>query len=121
MERRRLFPGRPTGILVAARVLRDVANLLELPDAVLAHVLVLVDASGPRGRRLIAAEHRHDVPAPLGRLTIGSERDNGLHGDVRIDATILETDLSAADVVQEQLADRFAIERALRVVADARV
>ena len=47
MEWRRLVRGLPAGIFIAARVLRQVADVLELPDAVLAHVLVLVDATGP--------------------------------------------------------------------------
>src|SRR5262245_26634890 len=121
MERSCLFPRRPARILVAARVLRDVADLLELPDPVLAHVLVLIDAAGPRGRRLISAKHRHDVPAPLRRLTIGGEREDGLHGDVWIDAAVPETNLTAADVLEEERANGFAVEGASRVIADASV
>src|SRR5690349_12127243 len=95
VERRGLPRRRPAGIVVAAGVLRDVANLLELPHAVLAHVLVLVDAARPRGPRPVAAEHRHDVPAALARLAIVGERDDRLHRDMRIDAPIAEADATA--------------------------
>src|SRR5262245_24525413 len=40
---------------------------------------------------------------------------------MRIDAAVLETDLSAADVLQEERTNAFAIEIALRVVTDAGV
>jgi hypothetical protein len=36
MEWRRLVRRLPAGILIPARILREVADLLELPDAVLA-------------------------------------------------------------------------------------
>src|SRR5215470_13328725 len=37
----------PAGILIAARVLRKVADVFEFPDAVLADILVLVNAACP--------------------------------------------------------------------------
>ena len=95
VEWRRLACGGPAGILVSARVLREVADLLDLPDAVLADVLVLVDATGPRGRPFVSAQHRHDVPAALARLAVGGERDDRLHGDVRVDASVGEAEAPA--------------------------
>ena len=109
------------GVFVSARVLGKVADVLELPDAVLAHVLVLVDATGPGGRPLVSAQHRHDVPAAFARLAVGGERHDRLHGDVRVDASVGEAELPASDLLQEERANPFAIERALGVVTDAGV
>ena len=61
------------------------------------------------------------MPASFARLAVGGERDDRLHGDVRVDASVGEAELPASDILQEERANPFAIERALRVVTDAGV
>src|SRR6266853_6615864 len=121
MKWSRLVGGLPAGILISARILRKVPDVLHLPDAVLPHVLVLVDAAGPGRGPSKTAEHRHDVPAALRRLAVGGERHDRLHGYVRVYASVREAEASASDLLQEQRANPLAIERALRVVPDAGV
>ena len=121
VERRGCVRGGPARRFIPAAVLRVVAHLLHLPHAVLAHVRVLVDAAGPRGVPLVAAEHRHDVPARLARLAVGRQRHHRLHRDVRIDASVGEPQAPLADLFDEEVPNPLAIERALRVVADAGV
>ena len=61
------------------------------------------------------------MPPSFARLAVGGKRDDRLHGDVRVDASVSEAELPASDILQEQRANAFAIERALRVVTDAGV
>ena len=61
------------------------------------------------------------MPAALARLAVGGERHDRLHGDVRVDASVGEAEAPASDLLQEERANAFAIERALRVVTDAGV
>jgi hypothetical protein len=44
------------------------------------------------------------------RLAVGGERDDRLHGDVRVDASASEAELPASDILQEERANPFAIE-----------
>ena len=65
--------------------------------------------------------HRDDAPARLGALAVRAERDHGRECDVRIDAAVGEPQDPLTDLLDEQRANLFLAEIALRVVADGGV
>src|SRR5690606_8255008 len=92
---------------VRTREHRVIVDARELPRAVLAHVLVLVDTAGPFGSAAEAAGHRPFPPAALGRLPVGRYVDQRPEDELRVEASGRQAVTSVAERLEKVFADRF--------------
>src|SRR6476646_2994489 len=90
---------------------------LDLPDAVLLHVLVLVRAFAPIGVAAVVALQHDSAPARLRGQAVGRERDNGHHLQVLVEVSFARALAPAAErpevLAYPRLADIDAVEREL--------
>src|SRR5690606_13267735 len=92
--------------IVRTREDREIVDARELPRAVLAHVLVLIDTAGPFGVAAEAAGHRPFPPAALGRLPVRRDVDQRPEDELRVEASGRQAVTSVAEGLEKVFADR---------------